>query len=268
MAIVCPKCGTENRSIAKFCIECIAPLPASRGDAPKPPTEPAPLPDDMPSALAAFVSPGPPSPLMPPVHLPPLPRSPAAGPGRQGVGIGVVFLCLLASAALAWLLLGGNPWRAEEAHASATQAEPAAEGQRREVSGDIEPVVSPAPQQATLIAEPAPTPAETLAPGEAIVAAREHPSPRPPPPAPAPAPATPVTVAVAAAPKTAAPAPPARPEHATPLFARCDGLGYIAASRCRVDLCDQSTNRQRKECEPVLAQQRVIEEKRNPTMAN
>ena len=27
MALVCPACGTENRSAARFCIECIAPLP-------------------------------------------------------------------------------------------------------------------------------------------------------------------------------------------------------------------------------------------------
>ncbi|MDM0070093.1 hypothetical protein [Variovorax sp. J31P207] len=32
MSVICPKCHTENRAIAKFCIECISTLPTPRAD--------------------------------------------------------------------------------------------------------------------------------------------------------------------------------------------------------------------------------------------
>jgi len=266
MAIVCPACGTENRSIAKFCIECIAPLPAVR-TAPKPATAPAPLPDDMPSALVAFASPGPPSPLMPPMQLP---HAPAA---RRGIGVGLASLFLLVAAALAWLLIGSGLWQGgDKLGSSPVQAASASDVPHRQVAGEVEQPPPPVPLPvAAAPAEPPPTAAEALAPGESIVAARARAAPSgpaqpaivPPPLAATKAPALP-----APRPEQPAAPPAARPEPAAALFARCEALSYIAASRCRVDLCDQAANRHRKECQPVLAQQRMLEEKRNPTMAN
>jgi len=249
MAIVCPACGTENRSVAKFCIECIAPLPSefAATQVLAVPSHPA---DDMPSALAAFASSGPSIPSRPAIQLSTEPAALAAPTPRRGVGIGVAILVLLLVGAIGWLLAGANGWRGKEER----------EAPARQAAGVLE-AAQPLPAAQAVAAEPAPTPVEALAPGESIVPLSE-----PPPAQPAAAVAAAAAPAPIEPPKAPAAAKPERPHAA--FFARCEGLGFIANSRCKVDLCSQAASRQRKECEPVLAQQRLMEEKRNPTMLN
>ena len=271
MAIVCAACGTENRSVAKFCIECVAPLagdfaatqvlsPTSvRGQ------------EQMPSALAAFASatspPSVPTPMPVGVSEPFTSAAAAPAPARLGIGIGVgvgiTIFALVLAGVLGWLAARAQFWPQRDA---ATESPVPARAEPRAVSG----AVAPSSPKADVVqaATSRPTPAEALAPGESIVPAGTA----MPPPAPVP---TVVTAAPTAEPVSpiavaSAKAPPAgiEPQRAQSLFARCEGLGFIAVSRCKVDLCTQAVNRQRKECRAVLAQQRQMEEKRNPTMAN
>lgn len=281
MAIVCPNCGTENRSIAKFCIECIEPLPTGFARTRQMPAAAQEAPDDdMPSALAAFASAGPPSPMMPPMQLPTTPGAWPPGAARKGRGkaIGAALLVLLVVGAVGFLAVGEDLGGGKGEGGAAAQAATVAATPHRQAAGSLE---APAPPVPAVVAPPerAPTAAEALAPGESIVADSEPASRlqalKPVAAAPAVAIAAPVArPAVAAAAPAAPPVASTLPtvsgklEHPEALFARCDGLNFIAASRCRVDQCEQAANRQRKECQPVLAQQRVIEEKRNPTLAN
>ena len=45
-------------------------------------------------------------------------------------------------------------------------------------------------------------------------------------------------------------------------------MNFIAAARCKVTECAKPALRQTAECKVVQAQQRLMEEKRNPTLAN
>jgi hypothetical protein len=72
MALICPKCKTRNRSIAKFCIECITSLPTGCSDT-----------DFAPTTLAA--------------------------PKASRIGItGLITLLLIGSAG--WLVAGAGGW--------------------------------------------------------------------------------------------------------------------------------------------------------------
>jgi hypothetical protein len=214
MALVCPACGTENRSVAKFCIECIAALPtefeATRLVMPAP--EPQ---EGMPSALAAFAAgTGPSTPMTAAWDLPQAAPLPAPSP-RKSIWIALAASGMLLMGAVGWFAAGGT----------------------------LRPAVPEVPEMPEM-------PAPTIA---------------------APAPAEPI-VPVAAAEPLSPPAESPKPAHreggAERLFAKCEGLGFLAASRCKVDQCTRSANRQRAECRPVLAQLRLMEEKRNPNLAN
>ena len=280
MAIVCPACGTENRSIAKFCIECIEPLPTGFARTRQMPAAPSEPPEDeMPSALAAFASAGPPSPLMPPIKLPTMPGDWPPGSRRKGRGkaIGAALLALLVVGAVGVLAVGEDLGGGRGEGGAAVQAAEITTTPHRQASGSVEAPASAVPA-VVMPPERAPTAAEALAPGESIVA-DNLPAGRLQPLKPAAAPpamaaATPVArpavaaVQAASAPASTLPTVTGKLEQAEALFGRCDRLNFIAASRCRVDQCEQAANRQRKECQPVLAQQRLIEEKRNPTLAN
>lgn len=282
MALICPACGTENRSVAKFCIECIKPLPADF-PATQVLTAPAASPalEEMPAALAAFASAnsGPPTLPQLPISVPDLASAPPPAAARLGlgigVGVGVTIFALLLAGAMGWLAAGGQFWgNGDERAATATPAVAAQLGARG-ASGLVEAAnAAPAPMPAgASVPAPQPTPMEALAPGEAIV--QPEPAKRPAEPAMAAlAPASAAAVAsvnppsVPPAHSARTQAPAAKPEHAPHLFARCEGLGFISSSRCKVDVCETAANRQRRECQPVLAQQRQMEEKRNPTLAN
>ncbi|HSV61643.1 MAG TPA: zinc ribbon domain-containing protein [Variovorax sp.] len=213
MALVCPACGTENRSVAKFCIECISLLPAEfePTQLAAPPPEPQ---EAMPSALAAFAAAAPSSTPLPPLWD--MPVSAAPPPPRHGIWTGLAMAGMLLMGAVGWLAAGGTLWPADSE-------------------------VRALPIEATV-------PAAASAPAQL-------------PPAQAP-PAEPEPAAVPS------PTPTVRQARPERLFGRCDGLGFVAASRCKVEQCTKSANRRRAECQPVLAHQRLMEEKRNPTLSN
>lgn len=263
MATICPACGTENRAVAKFCIECIKPLPVDFA-ATQVLTMPAQVQarEEMPAALAAFASNSSP-PTLPqlPISMPDLMPPPAAPTARLGlgigVGVGVTIFALLVAGTIGWLAAGGQMGRGgDDRAAPATAAQVGARGATGVVSVPAEGAVVAAAPVAT-VSEP--TPVEALAPGETIV-------PLVPVRAAEPAKAVPESVATVRPPKPAPAAPKVEPSQN--LFATCAGMGFISSSRCKVDVCETGANRQRKECQPILAQQRVMEEKRNPTLSN
>ena len=113
----------------------------------------------------------------------------------------------------------------------------------------------------------APTVASTLAPGETLVTAAatdrgqkaalktEERADRP-------------VVATAARAVEKPRAAAARVHAASTLESVCGGMNFIAASRCKVAECEKPEWRQATECRAVQAQQRLMEEKRNPTLIN
>ncbi|MDQ7974680.1 MAG: hypothetical protein REJ24_19030, partial [Rhodocyclaceae bacterium] len=106
----------------------------------------------------------------------------------------------------------------------------------------------------------APPPAAAPAPAVAPPPAR----PRPKKEAPAPVvPKPPVEVPVAA--PVAPPPPPPPPP--TP-EAVCAGRNFIARAQCLAAECAKPAQRSHPQCEAVRQQQRLEEEKRNPTLAN
>lgn len=267
MALVCPSCGTENRLAAKFCIECVLPLPVDFA-----PTQQLPLragtagpqsADDLPEALAAFAA--------GPVSTPSVPSgftqfaAPVEPSRSKPPGKLRAFLVLSAGFALAaaagWFVASSDEAAATAsvspvAEAPSTPALNTAPGAA--ASAASAPLPAVATEQAAQAAEstPEPTPAPTHA------AAAPAPAQRPTPVAGANAP---VAKAPPEAPKRVAAAP--RPSQRAGLLASCEPMSFIARSRCKVEICTSRANRQHPECAPVLEQQRLVEEKRNPQMA-
>lgn len=277
MAITCPACGAENRSVAKFCIECVTALPAdfaatqvltvaahaqvSLGE------------ETMPTALAAFAAaPAPPVPSMPHAAVATAdwatskPASSGQGMGfGVGIGVGVAIFALLVAGAVGWLAAGGEIWPSRDdrtASAQASQREaapalaaaPAAAGVAAAAPVAVEPTLVPVPVAVESGAAADPEAARINAMTATTMAASGASS--------VSSPAS--SAATAATPKAGA----AKPERSQNFLARCEGLGFLATPRCRVEVCEQPSNRHRRECQAVLAQLRQMEEKRNPSMAN
>jgi len=239
MALVCPACGTENRAVARFCIECIGAL--------QPDFEPTQVVSrrassesttllGMPTALVEFGSAVPhSSPASAPMTTPTAPRRTGATEPRKGLWLSVAaFAITLAVGAGGWMIAGAGGWYIYSASASAS-------------TGPAIPEASVLPEVAPVIA-PGPVP-----PAAAIPAARATPTAR----------ATPVAkarpVAPVAAPRAVAASDPG---------AACADLGFLARSRCMATQCAKSEARGHPACQAVVAQQRLMEEKRNPTLAN
>ncbi|WP_409051337.1 hypothetical protein [Variovorax sp. GrIS 2.14] len=76
----------------------------------------------------------------------------------------------------------------------------------------------------------------------------------------------------AAAPVTAAPTPVPAPEPPPPPPAapqtECAGRNFIAMAQCMVNQCAKAEFKSHPQCDAVRKQQRIDEEKRNPSMAN
>ncbi|MES1266022.1 MAG: zinc ribbon domain-containing protein, partial [Variovorax sp.] len=134
MALVCPSCGTENRSVAKFCIECIAALPVgfeATQLAPRPAPRESPASEGMPTALAAFAAAPPSQPQAwvrsPAPPIPPAPPAPEAK-GRTGlwVSVGALAIALVVGAA-GWAAAGAGGWYIykEKVSSSGEEREPA-----------------------------------------------------------------------------------------------------------------------------------------------
>lgn len=85
---------------------------------------------------------------------------------------------------------------------------------------------------------------------------------------PAPTPSAPAAAAIRAVPK-ARPAPVAElPTAAANPRTQCDGRNFFASASCMAAQCAKPVHRQHPECEAVRRQQRLMDEKRNPTMLN
>jgi len=253
MALVCAACGAENRLAAKFCIECVAPLPVEfaptrqmplRGGGSVPGAEP------LPAALAAFTSQPSSLPGARPAAAPQpdaaaaLPRVVRTEPKPPRL---LTLFTLLAAgfglaAAAGWFVAShGNVAPVEVVEVPdnpAVARAPVAQAPAQPAV--VEPVA------ATAVAEsPAKPHAQARLPSASTSASASAP---------------------ASAPAPASAAKP--PQRAESLFGSCEGLGFVSRERCKVRQCQQSAHRGRAECEPVLAQLRRMEEKRNPTDAN
>jgi hypothetical protein len=268
MALICPACGTENRSVAKFCIECIGALPTGFAPtqlAPRPLASDRLVPEGMPSALAAFASAGPVAAATPAAAVVRAAPAPTPEPrGRTGlwVSVGALAIALVIGAA-GWAAAGAGGWYIYKANSGPEER-------------------GPAPVAATAVAEQVPAPAivaRATAPVEAVATAPAiTPAPVPMPPRQDDKPQRVEEVldapVVARPEKIASLKPPAAPVHAhagaapAGLAKTCGGLNFFAAARCRASECAKPALRQSAECRPVLAQERLMEEKRNPSLLN
>jgi len=178
------------------------------------------------------------------------------------------FLLLVAGfslAAAAGWIVASSDGDAEAAPVAATPQEPPAPAPLPVATASEAPARTEAPAGDVAAAHPAAPPVEQTVAPPATPA-----TPAIPPPRPAPAVVSPAPAARTAA---ARPKPTATPEVHAPtrqagLLDACEPLGFIARERCKVDLCNNAANRRRAECAPVLAQQRLIQEKINPQLAN
>lgn len=240
MATTCPNCGTENRAIAKFCIECIGNLPTSFA-----PTEIQSRLGER-SSLPLPPAPARASPLTTGAALPRglaealLTRSASSARptpnAKKGLWVSVApFAIALLIGAIGWMIAGASSWHIYSASAAAVAPQP--------VASAVD-AVAPAPVQVAPVIEAAP--------------------------APPPAPSADVQAPPAAAPKprrTPA-AAPARPATGAAPSAHCAELGFFAKGNCMAALCAQPAHGQHPSCEAVRQQQRLMEEKRNPMLAN
>ena len=209
----------------------------------------------------------------------------------NGRWIGVVLLLLVVVAGASWYGFGSKGAAPGVTLAAAPPATaPAATG-----TVDAAPASAPSAVSATA-APPLPSPAATTA-ATAIAPAAAAPLAIAPPasvgPAPLAAAETPTAparsatatsapakskkaaptapVAVAAAPVVAAPAPIPSPEPPPPPAvpqAECAGRNFIAMAQCMVNQCAKAEFKAHPQCDAVRKQQRIDEEKRNPSMAN
>ncbi len=269
MKVVCQRCNTENRAIAKFCIECVNALPTVSGLPDFAPTEPA-----QPRLLSWKLRRGAPGASRTQVDAPDTFTAATRARRRLWLGVTAFVLALLVGAA-GWLLAGAlyisqaAPEDVESAVPEATASAPLAAA----------PVITP-PVQA---AAPAPVAAvpDALVP-DAVDAAQLS---RPAAPAstlqprntPAPAaaagakvPAAPASVSVSVQVPTPAPAPvpAARPRAAAEPGAVCAGMNFFSAARCMAEQCQDARFKAHPQCDAVRQQQRLDDERRNPLMAN
>lgn len=284
MPVVCAACGTENREAAKFCRGCGARLaaaaPATTGDESAwPMTQPSDLGGSAADertvilgAPAAAPRPAPSLPPPPPIATPPAPvRPPApanpmptAAPASKGpwIAIGAVALLLVAGAGAFWTFRGPSgaalPAPAPTAPVAASPLPPPTPAPEPAAQAPApEPVPAAPPEPA-----PAPPPAPAPAPASAATPAPTKLRPKKEAPAPvAPKPPVDVPVAVPVAPPPPPPPPPT-PE------AVCAGRNFIARAQCLAAECAKPDQRSHPQCEAVRQQQRLEEEKRNPTLAN
>ncbi|MBS0341819.1 MAG: hypothetical protein JSS56_14955 [Proteobacteria bacterium] len=259
MTVLCSACSAENRDAAKFCRGCgrkiaqawpqTAAVAMAAGVDALPGTA-APVPRPADSRLAAATD------AVRPTPAPPRPR---IGNGRWivGLGLGVVLLV----AATAWWAYQ-NKSREIPEPASAVSDAP---GTLSPPSTIEEPASQAAP---AVVAAPVPSAVPAQAPD-----VRSEPAPlaQVPQPSPKPSPrsikkqAPPASATVPAAPIAPVPAHEAA-RLPTPQEI-CAGRNFIARAQCMADQCARPEVARHPQCEAVRQQQRIEEEKRNPTMA-
>jgi len=188
----------------------------------------------------------------------------------SGAGIGVIVLLAAIVAGAGWywfsgwgpateVLSVGVPAAGKPAATGAVEPAPAAE-----ITTAVPSPAASATASVASTAQPALGTSETrAAPARTAVATASAKAKK----AQAPAP-----VVAAAAPVTAAPTPvpalePPPPPPAAPQ-AECAGRNFIAMAQCMVNQCAKAEFKSHPQCDAVRKQQRIDEEKRNPSMAN
>lgn len=274
MAVECPFCQTANRDSAKFCKSCGGKLVAF---------PPASMPDENTVIVAPSLRPA--APIELPLEPPSTQSGVSAARGRVFVLIGLGVL--VAAAAGGYLYLRGDAAQAPPPVVAAVTATPTTP------TTPTIPAAAPAEPAAAAASVPLGIPVDPSA-----VPVMPPPPPEPPAPAPrgvtasvvvdgssapsAPPPtrprktATPLPVASAPAPApepapVAAPPPPAPapppPPPAEPRTA-CAGRNFVAMAQCMATQCAKAEFKAHPQCEAVRRQQRLEEERRNPTMMN
>lgn len=313
MGVICPACGTENRSVAKFCIECIGSLPTNFATIEILPD----LPDPPPAAHSfTFVR----EPDIPAYATLPhrsgfvaargmasggtaaqaaehSAQMPAMSSGlyrtverRKGLWVSVAaFAIALVVGAAGWMVAGAGGLYIYAFGHSGAGGEPRVSlvTASAEVAATVLPTVvsllPPAPIE-TLAAPPAAAVAvstnmaasqsSVMSPATSGASSAVRPTAKPTASSAAPVrlpiatdAATAATTAIATtgttATTTVTPVTTARDPNG-----QCTGLGFFAASRCMAAQCAKSEYSAHSACTAVRQQQRLMEEKRNPTMAN
>lgn len=279
MALICPNCQARNRSIAKFCIECITSLPTGCADTDFAPTTLLATPRtsylDRALAWKAHWS----KPSNPPQSAGPQ----GAAPVAKGVWISIAgLMAALVIGSAGWLVAGAGGWYLYTAGSaqvdpprppSASVSAARSGDERSEPPAPVAPpndqLRAPAPE-APAVEESSASPDSADSPVDRPVAApatipRRAAAPRRP-------------RAIAAAPPVrdlaapASPAPPStetddprsKPPAAPEPAAACSGLNFIARSQCMAAQCLKREFRPHAQCEAVRRRQRLEEEKRNP----
>jgi len=185
-----------------------------------------------------------------------------------GVGFSVLVVGLAAGGAWWYAVRGDNTPPPVEAAASVpavAKPAPAAIAEPAAVATPPAPAAvatAPAPEPSPVItgyASPPPTHAEVAPPARPPVAVTPKPRKAAVAAAPVAPPPPPVVVAEAAPPP---PAPPANPQTA------CEGRNFIAMALCMAEQCGKAEFKATAQCEAVRAQQRIEDEKRNPSLIN
>jgi hypothetical protein len=270
MALICPNCKARNRSVAKFCIECITSLPTGCADTDFAPTMLAAsrssylgLPSLKGRWTKAAARPKPEA----ATHTPPVPKG-------MWISIAGLATALIIGSA-GWLVLGAGGWYLYTA--GSAQVDPPRPVPPAATSPVEERAESPAPVPPAQ--EPDHAPAQLAAPvtdnadapyrevegpvsARATQAARKAASGK--------VPAASPALRDLSAP-TASETPPAetsealsKPRAVTEPAAACASLNFIAAARCMAAQCVKREFRSHAQCEAVRRQQRLEEEKRNP----
>ncbi|MDQ0611547.1 hypothetical protein QFZ83_005718 [Variovorax sp. W1I1] len=308
MASICPVCSTENRESANFCKSCGTTLSATASRIPPPPspdsqadrewattapaqlrapTIPAPLfdlPEPAPSSRSFFgrapaaapgdertviLAPGQPAASASSsrserserkrsrVKVPRPPEPPEPPLRRRGLALWLGLLALAVVMVVAgWYGYGSRktaepveippPPVAAPAPAPVVAAPPAAEPPPAEPAVIPETPAAEAPAAEATLAVPKPA----AKPRKQATVVPQAAAPE------APAPAAP------AAPPPPAPAAPSEPQ------ALCGDRNFIAKAQCMATQCLKPEFKAHAQCEAVRRQQRIEEEKRNPTLVN
>ena len=311
MGVTCPACGTENRSVAKFCIECIESLPTIFAATELLPNLPQlsqaphrtalfgepdvrddaalPRPSGFIAAPSAASAAPAASGTVIPRETPPISTGPRrTAEARKGLWVSVAaFAIALVIGAAGWLVAGaGGLYIYAFGHSSAG-AEPEVAmvtsplaSQVPLASAPVVPVVplSPLSQLSPSypLAQPEPSNASplptVLLPASAVVTALVNGAAPKSTVTPTPSTTLAAPVAVRATkPSVSSPTLDSRGAATTTVIdpnAQCIGLGFFAVSRCMVVQCAKVEYSAHASCAGVRQQQRLMEEKRNPTMAN
>lgn len=269
MTLLCGACNTENRDAAKFCKGCgrkiaqawpqaVQAVAAGAGEATLSLGAVA-------TVQEAARSPAPVREAPAGLPEPTIPQPARIGNGRWIAGLAFGVAVLVLGAAWWGLQNRNNLQIAEPAVAPAATSDPASKpAPAAEVTAapplPVAPAAAPVVNSETVLLE-------TTAPATSPVAETTQPAAAKPrkPAAKKQAPQAPAPVVEVATPAPPAPAPePVRIP--TPQEA-CAGRNFIARAQCLAEQCGRADMANNSQCEAVRRQQRIEEERRNPTNA-